>query len=289
MLEDQQLKMKPVRFWDKFPGWEQAEAQWESAEQVFRQAHPLKSNKARPNLPGITRSTRKGLRWKALKYLARHDTDVVLRRALLVKPMRHAFGLLRSLLRKQPFVRDGDFFLYGFGRAEEFKARLRADPDLVLVVGFSYCHKPFECPSGRFTDQCQHDSTHSVCGQCFIGKCVHSLPVEGNVLLFIPTVHFIAEKMLETVARHPGREVLFVITACELTLEMFADSGNMAGFKGIGVRLDGVICNTMRAFEASEVGIKPGLTFVLKDTQRRMLELFALRRQHRSGGQSRSP
>ena len=147
-------------------------------------------------------------------------------------------------------------------------------------MGFSYCHKPFECPSGRFSDQCIHDPAHPVCGQCFISKCVHSLPVERNVPLFIPTVHYIAEKMLETVARNPGKEVLFVITACELTLKMFADSGNMAGFRGIGVRLDGVICNTMRAFEASEVGIKPGLTVVLPDAQQRMLELLALRRRH---------
>ena len=88
--------------------------------------------------------------------------------------------------------------------------------------------------------------------------------------------------MLEAVQRNPHREVLFLITACELTLEMFADSGNMAGLKGIGVRLDGVICNTMKAFEASEVGIKPGLTVVLKDTQRRMLDLIALRRRYKS-------
>ena len=72
--------------------------------------------------------------------------------------------------------------------------------------------------------------------------------------------------------------MIFLITACELTLEMFGDWGNMAGIRGIGVRLDGRICNTMRAFELSEKGIKPGLTLVLPKTQRRILELTLKRR-----------
>jgi hypothetical protein len=69
-----------------------------------------------------------------------------------------------------------------------------------------------------------------------------------------------------------------MITACEMTLEMFGDWGNMVGIKGIGVRLDGRICNTMKAFELSEEGIKPGLTVVLDDTQGQMLDLIKKRR-----------
>jgi hypothetical protein len=49
----------------------------------------------------------------------------------------------------------------------------------------------------------------------------------------------------------------------------------MLHLTGIGVRLDGFVCNTMRAFELSEEGIKPGRTVVLEPTQRRMLDLFA--------------
>jgi len=144
-----------------------------------------------------------------------------------------------------------------------------------LVVGFSYCHKPFECPSGRFSDACIHDPEHPVCRQCFIGKCLHALPQQRTVPLLIPTVHYIGEKILEAVRAYPGRDVLYVITACELTLEMFGAWGNITPAAGIGVRLDGQICNTMKAFEASEIGIKPGLTVVLDETQQRMMALFA--------------
>ena len=68
--------------------------------------------------------------------------------------------------------------------------------------------------------------------------------------------------------------MFFVITACEMTLALFGDWGNMVQARGIGVRLDGRICNTMKAFELSEKGIKPGLTVVLNDTQERILQLI---------------
>ncbi len=65
-----------------------------------------------------------------------------------------------------------------------------------------------------------------------------------------------------------------MITACEMTLEMFGDWGNMVGVKGIGVRLDVRICNTMKAFALSENGVKPGLTVVLEETKQKMLDLI---------------
>ena len=170
-------------------------------------------------------------------------------------------------------LRDGDFFLYGLTDTKSFTEKLGHE-DSVLVIGFSYCHKPFECPSGRFTDQCVHDAEHPVCGQCFIGKCLHALPEKRTVPAIIPTVHYIAEKVIAARDANPGKQVIFMITACELTLEMFSDWGNMIDLQGIGVRLDGQICNTMRAFEASERGIKPGLAVVLDDTQSRMLEII---------------
>jgi hypothetical protein len=83
--------------------------------------------------------------------------------------------------------------------------------------------------------------------------------------------------MFSIAHNHPDKEVLFLITACEMTLKMFGDLGNMLGCKGIGVRLDGRICNTMRAFALSERGVKPGLTVVLDKTQKRMLSLLRLR------------
>ncbi len=230
-----------------------------------------------PKIPGITKETAKRLKWKSLKYLIQHDQKKILLKNFFKHPWRYGKNFLFSVFRKKSYVRDGDFFLYGMKNVEAFKTALQ-DPEALLVVGFSYCHKPFECPSGRFTDGCMHDLSHPVCQDCFIGKAVHALSKKNVIPLFIPTIHYIGEKIFDVVHAHPKKKILFLITACELTLEMFGDWGNMVGIQGIGVRLDGRICNTMKAFELSEVGIKPGLTVVLDKTQERILELLQTRR-----------
>lgn len=264
-----------VKFWHGFDDWSAAEQAWDEHAAELAKQLPLRSFAKNPNLPGIRRKTRKHLSWKTLSYLHHHDYSGKLGNYFWRRPIRHGLGLLKTLARRHSYRRDGDFFLYHLRSADEFKAILEK-PETVLVAGFSYCHKPFECPSGRFTDACIHDPGHPVCGQCFIGKSVHSLPVTRVVPLFITTVHYIGEKMIEARENWPAHQVVFLITACELTLEMFGKMGAAVGLQGIGVRLDGQICNTMRAFEASEVGVKPGMAIVTKPTQQRLLTLFRL-------------
>jgi len=108
---------------------------------------------------------------------------------------------------------------------------------------------------------------------------MNALPETCVIPLVIPTVHYIGGKIFEIVHQNPQKKVIFLITACEMTLEMFGDFGNMVGVSGIGVRLDGRICNTMKAFQLSEEGIKPGLTVVLDDTKQRILDLIKIRRE----------
>lgn len=226
-----------------------------------------------PLIPGITKQTKKHLKWKSLKYLLQNDEHQVIRRYFFKRPIKYGLSLLKSCLKKKSYIRDDDFFLYGIQNVDEFK-KLALAPNTLLIVGFSYCHKPFACPSGRFTDACIHDPKNPVCGDCFISKAVHAMPKENAIPLFIPTIHYIGEKIFECVHNNPDKQILFLITACELTLEMFGDWGNMVDIKGIGVRLDGRICNTMKAFEFSERGIKPGLTVVLDRTQERIMDLL---------------
>lgn len=263
----------PVKFWQGHDDWSRAEAAWDERAAALARQKPLKTFRKNPDLPGIRAGTRRFLAWKSLSYLHRHDHSGKLRRYFWRHPLRHGFGLLKTLLRGRTYRRDGDFFMYGLADTEAFVRRLQ-QPNAVLVLGFSYCHKPFECPAGRFTDQCSHARDNPVCGQCFIGKALHSLPDMRVIPLFITTVHYIGEQMLAARAAWPGRDLLFLITACELTLEMFGLVGRAVGLEGIGVRLDGQICNTMKAFAASEVGIKPGLAIVTEPTQARMMNIL---------------
>jgi hypothetical protein len=272
------MEKHPIRFWDRHKGWEEAEKTWDENSDSLKASHELRTFKELPkNEPGIRKKTKKNLRWKALKYLLVNDEKKVFPKYFLKKPLTYSVSMIASYLKKNPYQRDDDFFLYGVESITEFKQLLR-EKNSILVIGFSYCHKPFECPSGRFNDECIHNDKSPICGQCFIGKCMHAMPEKQTVPVVIPTVHDIGEKMFELSDENPGKKILFIITACELTLQMFADWGNMIKIRGVGVRLGGQICNTMHAFEASERGIKPGMTVVLDKTQTRMMELISIRR-----------
>ncbi len=258
--------------------WEQAEKEWDQQAKEAAQKYPLKGLKTLPQMPGITKETAKGLKWKSLKWMIQKDTQKEVLRGFLKHPFKYGWALLKSALHSKSYLRDGDFFLYGVKSLKEFENLLK-DQQALFVLGFSYCHKPFECPSGRFTPNCARDLQNAVCQQCFIGKAVHAVTPHQTIPLFIPTIHYIGGKIFEIVHQNPGKPILFLITACEMTLEMFGDWGNMVNIRGLGVRLDGRICNTMKAFALSEEGIKPGLTIVLDDTQKAILQLIRCRNQ----------
>lgn len=275
--------MSKLKMWQEGRSWEEAESRWDAGIQEAAAAKPVKGLDRLPNMPGITPDTAKGLKWKSMKWMVAKDEGFKVMKGFLTHPFRYGWGLLRSSLQKKPYKREGDFFLYGMKSLDEFADALQ-DPEALFVTGFSYCHKPFECPSGRFSADCIHDPENPVCRQCFIGKCMNALPEKNTFPLLIPTIHYIGSKIFDIVHANPGKKVIFLITACEMTLEMFGDWGNMVGMKGIGVRLDGRICNTMKAFELSEMGIKPGLTVVLDPTQKKLLEWIRLRRKSAGAG-----
>lgn len=267
--------MSKLKLW-KETSWEEAEANWEQGARQASQEYPVRGLNRLPAMPGMTADTARNLKWKSLKWMIQKDKGFKVLKGFLRHPIAYGISLVRSMLKGKSYKREGDFFLYGVDSVDNFQ-ELLADKESLFVIGFSYCHKPFECPDERFTDRCRHDPDNPVCRQCFIGKAVNALP-ENAIPLLIPTIHYIGAKIFEIVHSNPGKQVLFIITACEMTLEMFGDWGNMVGIRGLGVRLDGRICNTMKAFELSEEGIKPGLTVVLSNTQKRIMQLIRLRR-----------
>lgn len=265
--------MNKLKLWKSHPDWESAEAEWDRGALEAEKQQPIKKLGSLPQMPGITPETFSFLKWKAFKWMIENDAGFKILRHCLKHPFKYGWRLLRSYIKGKSYSRDDDFFYYGIENEQEFLQKLQ-DPNSLVVVGFSYCHKPFECPSQRFTAECISDPEHPVCRQCFIGKVRNAMPEERSIPLIIPTIHYVGDQIFKTVHSNPNKEVIFLITACEMTLEMFGDWGNMAGIKGIGVRLDGRICNTMKAFELSEKGIKPGLTVVLEGTKKRILELL---------------
>jgi len=252
--------------------FEQKKELLEEKSLLAEQTQPNQKLKTLPKMVGITPDTAKGLKTKAFKYILGHDKDRKILKAILKHPLRYTFRYLTSIFKKKNYHRKEDLFFYGVKSKEAFINQCKRK-NAHLVVGFSYCQKPHECPSGRFTDKCIRDFTNPICAQCDIGKLCALAP-KNSSLVMIPTVHDIGNLFFDLVHKEPDKEHLFVITACEMTLTMFADFGNMLALKGIGIRLDGRICNTMRAFDLSERGVKPGLTVLRSKTYDQMLELF---------------
>jgi hypothetical protein len=270
------MNQKKTFFWDQHSCWEEAEKTWDEQACKCKEEMPLKSLKSLPNMMGITPETKLNLKRKSLSYLVKHDKDKKILKGFLKRPISYTFNYLSSSLKSQSFTKEGDFYYYGIKNEKELLETSLKEENL-FVLGFSYCHKPFECPSGRFTDSCIRDPKNSTCRQCFIGKAANATDHETHVIL-ITTIHHIGEKFFELIEKYPKKQITFIITACELTLNMFGSLGDMVKSKGIGIRLDGRICNTMQAFELSEKGIKPGLTVVLEDTQKKILEFLKERR-----------
>lgn len=266
------------RFWDHFRSWEEAEAAWGAATVHAAVDCPLKTS-PQPAVPSIAPGER-ALRWKGLHWVLQKDAGFVLVRRLLRHPFRYFLQYVRSVLNRSPYQRAEDLFFYGIKNQDEMRELLRRD-DTFLVVGFSYCQKPHECPSTRFSDACIHSLDNPVCRQCTICKAVHTLPPTATSFVVVPTINAIGKVILEAVDAHPNKRVVFIITACEMALQMFTDMGNMVGVCGVGIRLGGRVCNTFRAFALSEEGIKPGLTTVLPSTQHHLFSLLRTWREAR--------
>jgi hypothetical protein len=262
---------KKLKLWDAYHSWEHAETAWDQKAKELSKTNPLKTLSHHPKIPGITKKTLRFLRLKSVIYLLKNDKNKIFYRFFWKHPFKYSWNLLKSYFKKKSFLQEKDFFIYNLPSVQAFEQKIK---NSLLVVGFSYCHKPFECPSGRFTDQCIHEQIHPVCRQCFIGKSMHALPTQNVKVFFIPTVHYIGERLFELLQTRSEKSFVFLITACELTLRMFSDWGNMLGIQGIGVRLDGRVCNTMKAFKLSEGGIKPGLTTIQKETEKKILKIL---------------
>lgn len=228
---------------------------------------PIKGMKKLPLMEGIHSTDKQFLKTKALKYIIGHDKEKRIWQGFLQKPITHSFRYLCSFFKKKAFSRKEDFFFYGIKNEQEF---LDIAKKKKLLLGFSYCQKPHECPSGRFNNLCLFDQTNPICKQCDILKIRTLFPSCDHTI--IPTVHDIGA-IFFTYLKKEQTTPLFLITACEMTLTMFADFGNMLAVQGIGIRLDGRICNTMKAFELSEKGIKPGLTLFTPDTYKKLIAL----------------
>ncbi|ACZ32611.1 conserved hypothetical protein [Chlamydia pneumoniae LPCoLN] len=216
----------------------------------------------KPNIPYITKATRRGLRMKTLAYLASLKAARQLAYDFLKDPGSLA-RLAKALIAPKEALQEGNLFFYGCSNIEDILEEMRR-PHRILLLGFSYCQKPKACPEGRFNDACRYDPSHPTCASCSIGTMMR-LNARRYTTVIIPTFIDIAKHLHTLKKRYPGYQILFAVTACELSLKMFGDYASVMNLKGVGIRLTGRICNTFKAFKLAERGVKPGVTILEED------------------------
>ncbi|NGX40655.1 MAG: hypothetical protein KR126chlam4_00483 [Candidatus Anoxychlamydiales bacterium] len=215
-------------------------------------------------------------RLKGLIYLLKQDKKSKLLKFFIKRPFYHSFNLIKSYIQKKPYIKEEkELFLFNLKSFNDFKNRL-TNKNTLLVLGFSYCMKPKECPEKRFSPDCRHDLNHPVCQTCFIGKCINSMSKE-DIFLVIPDVYYISEKLTQIKKQNPEKEILFVIITCNLSIHMFSDNANMIKMKGLAIELSGRICVNNKTFMLAEKGIKPGITYLSYKNEDMVFELLSIR------------
>jgi hypothetical protein len=97
-----------------------------------------------------------------------------------------------------------------------------------------------------------------------------ALPTDRVVFTVVTTVNSIGEKIVALQTQTRGK-IVFLMTACELSLQLFADLAALVGVSGMGVRLRGKTCPTLSAFQYAESGIKPTVTSISHEGKQNLL------------------
>jgi len=238
---------------------------WQEHKELAQKMNPLKGKLFDPIGPAIDKKTKRFLRFKSLFWILRQDykEHLLITRKIFKKPFTYCLPYISSFIKNRPYKRRGDTFFFNVDSEKEFLEKVKQKKS-VLFVGFSYCEKPFECPSNRFSTECAYDIESPICKQCHLAKVQHFL---GKKAIFLPitTSHELGKRLFTIKEKFPKKELLFLISTCELAIEMFSHFGNMLQMKGIAIKLHGRTCRTMESFEIAERGIKPGKTFLSKE------------------------
>jgi len=250
--------------------WKESEACWDKQAVIAKKTCPIQEHASTSKVLFIVPGEQRFLRLRGATWLFFRKGGFRFIRHFLFHPFSCLFRYLRAFVKKSCEQQD-DYFFYGTTSVKHF---INLFEDSILLVGFSYCQKPLECPSKRFTSDCAADFSSLICQQCIIGKAKYLFKSDRAFITIIPTVKDIANTLLDLKGRFPSRRILFLIATCELAMRMFAEFAAALGVQGIGIRLHGRFCNTQTAFKLSERGIKPGRTSFEGDAETQFFSLL---------------
>lgn len=171
-------------------------------------------------------------------------------------PLKSIFKFTTSPFMNN-YTTKNDTHYFGFKDISELNLK-----ETILLVSFSYCQKHPSCKV-RFTKNCIN------CQKCSIGTWKTFL---NNENFKIP-VHFsitttalsLAEELIDLIIKHPKKKILFYISACPFSINMFKKFPYILGIQGVASPLSKNTCQDFTSFEKAENGIKPHSTYFNED------------------------
>jgi len=150
-----------------------------------------------------------------------HNEEIL--KGFLKHPLKYG-GFSQISLAPKSYNEKEIFFLYGVDSLTQFEELLK-NRKALLILGFSYCTSPLNVIRALTPDLCALTLNILFVSSALFGKIVQAATPKQTIPLFIPTIHYIGGKIFENVHQNPGKPIVFMITACELTLEMFGRLG----------------------------------------------------------------
>ncbi len=214
--------------------------------------------------------------FKSLRYLLSQDKEGLFWRFFAQNPLLCLSRFFGLFFRREEKISQGGYFFHGLNNLIDLERALCAD-NTYLFIGLSYCQKPFDCPSQRFSEECRA-SSHPACNECLIGNVSRNFSSHTSCIVTIPTIFFLAKKMMQIKEEHPSKQILFLISACPLSLHFFAPWAHFLHLQGASLPLSGPVCAAFSFFKTAEGGEKRGVTYLLPEQEDQLLALLALRK-----------
>ena len=233
-----------------------------------------KKTSIKENIKPIKKVTR-FFRFKSLVYLLKQDKKLILWNFFLKRPFFHTFKLIKSYLKKAPYIQKEDLFFFNLDSLNGLTKKAK-DKNSLFVFGYSYCMKPKKCPAKRFTKDCIQDKNNEICQKCEIFHQISKIN-QNDILLIIPDTYYIGIKLAEIIEKNPKKEIIYIIITCNMCINMFSDLSNMLNIKGLSIELSGRVCRNYKSFLFAEKGIKSGITNLYNDSDEKILDILKLR------------
>jgi len=215
----------------------------------------------------MKKNSKRYLKVKGFYHLFKQNPSYVIK-ALLRRPFLYFKRFISSFSEKRTLLQEG-VHLYGFKKLEDLKRSL-ASKESLLILGFSYCQRPKNCPAIRFSNTCPIDQ--STCSSCSLSPFIKHLRKDDSFIVIAKALD-LGEKILNLQKKYPQKEILFALSVCDLSEEIFSNFSHILGAKGVSFSLNGNTCTNFKSFQLAEEGKKKNTTY-LDDMQNQLLQEF---------------